>query len=562
MDKASRRKIKKLNKFEEVGAAFSFLTRVPFLRKPIRNLKVQYNTICPYDEKTTEQKVLLSLGVAVFVSLFGGLLMFAISVAINGMSFITTATSIFTVVLLYQWIIAAYKNRTKYAVESGLSDYFLNVLHLYQSSKNITWSLTQGAEGQSYEIKKTAEYIEQIITANNADKLINDYIIDPNHNIYLKIFIEQCSAVYENGDTMSNDASVFCTNIETLRIDMMKQAIADKEKNARLTGLSLAIWLPTLGMGFVRTWGLSLSKEMNGFYVEFGLIVEIITIVAAWFINTLLNRVKNPVSPTVHIASFYYKIQESIGIFENVKDSKLIKKLHNLNNNTPAKVFYTKIFVDSVGIFIGTFIAFLISDVVAGVPIPPIQFLFCFLFSGLSLVTVAKVLFSYKVYRDNKQREVNSFQLIMLSEQNMKGAYLGDLLVKLEAVAYYYKKAINACANQLNYDREKALLELKAIAHKEKDVDFESLVDMFMAIDSIGIKKAFSELRTNRNLRTEERTLLSSIKAHNQRNLLEVACYIPSILVIGAYIIVPFLILSLTGSGNVFDSLDQMQGML
>lgn len=537
---------------------FASLTELPLFRGALSTLKQTYQNICPYEDREAEQMALESLmagGIvccATFLLFLLGNLMFFGATAYTFVCPFFAAYAVFTEALIMK------QERLSSRLQMELSSYFLNVSHYYQSEKSILLALERGADSLSAEIGIIARFIPDMLTAEDAESRIYTYMTDADKNLYLKLFLQQCYECFEHGGAFSGDIPTFCETLETFRVDMLRGRMKRQKYHARLNGLPLIIWIPALFMGVFRKFGLSLTPEMAEFYARFGLLTECMALGSAAFLYRMLNRMKCRSLKTVIVRRWYYGLQEKLRWFESAGEGWFAKRLREVACNAPPSVCYTKLVADAViGVLVG-FLLVLVSAIQSRVAIRPEQLLICLACGTLSFLFPIKVLLLRAQLRKGREAEVDSFELLMLSEMHSRTVTLADLLAKMERLASYYRLAIAECLNLFSYDQTRALEGLKQAAIREGDVALGNIADMLLSVDRLGVEASFRELKVNRQLGMEERHIISDIRADERKNLLEVLAYAPAIISIVVYVVVPFVYYTFKDMDSLMGSIESM----
>lgn len=544
------------------NSLFRILTNIPILKKKLSEMKRIYQSICPYEDEEAEQMALESLisGVTAFLGVtFVALLL---NVMFCGPTVFTFVSPFFAGYYAFTEVLFSRQNKISERLQGELSSFFLNVSHYYQSEHSILNALSKGTSTLSNDIQIIAKFVSDTLTAEDAEDRIYDYVTDADKNLYLKLFLQQCYECFEHGDTQRNEVSVFCETLETFRVDMLRTKIEKQRNNAKLQGLSIVLWLPVLFMGPIRRFGLSLMENMTIFYTKYGLLTECIALATTFLLYRSLNKTKYQHLKTITVHDIYYKIQTATGWFQDSEQNWLTKQLKNIACNVPPSVCNTKMFIDTMlGMAMGLTLEILTAiqnHTVLEVP----NLIFAASFGLLSLIFPIKVLMLKAQFKKDREFEIDSIQLLMLSEMHSKTITLAELLAKMERIASYYRTAIGECLTTMSYDQTKALKTFKETAENEKDFALSNIADMLLSVDKLGIEKSFRELKVNRQLGLEERRMLAEIKAEKRKDLHEITSLIPAIIAIGIYVIVPFVYYTFIDLKTITAAIESMSELL
>jgi len=152
------------------------------------------------------------------------------------------------------------------------------------------------------------------------------------------------------------------------------------------------------------------------------------------------------------------------------------------------------------------------------------------------------ILFRKKILKMNMEDEVIQFQSIILMLMYIDRMTVLNILEFMENFAVIFKRSIQDCINDYANGDVEALEKLKG---KEIFEPFRRLVDNLIICDKIGLEKAFDEIAVDRMNYTEKRKHENEINLTNKLSIAKLISYIPLILVVGFYLILPFIIESL-----------------
>ena len=116
------------------------------------------------------------------------------------------------------------------------------------------------------------------------------------------------------------------------------------------------------------------------------------------------------------------------------------------------------------------------------------------------------------------------------------------ILEWLESFSVIFQRSIMECVDMYSFDSERALFELK---EKEDFLPFIRIAEGLQACDRVGVEAAFTEIAGQRSYFLEKRQQDNEIQISEKGALGKVIAYVPMFLVIGLYLIVPFILESL-----------------
>ncbi len=171
-----------------------------------------------------------------------------------------------------------------------------------------------------------------------------------------------------------------------------------------------------------------------------------------------------------------------------------------------------------------------------------------FLISGLAGILLSYgplLILEIKRYflRGAKEDEVMQFQTMIVMLMYIPRMNVEIILEWLENFSVLFKPSLMECVDMYSFDSERALYELK---EKEDFTPFVRIVESLQACDRVGIEAAFEEIAGQRSYFLEKRKQDNEMQISEKGALGKVIAYMPMILVIGLYLIVPFVLESLT----------------
>lgn len=152
------------------------------------------------------------------------------------------------------------------------------------------------------------------------------------------------------------------------------------------------------------------------------------------------------------------------------------------------------------------------------------------------------ILFRKQLAKMSMDDEVIQFQSIILMLMYMDRMTVLNILEFMEQFAVIFKDSIRTCINDY---ASGDLAALEALKEKERFEPFRRLVDNLIICDKIGLESAFDEIAVDRTNFTEKRKQDNEIHLSDRVIIAKLVTWVPLILTIGLYLIVPFIIASL-----------------
>lgn len=165
------------------------------------------------------------------------------------------------------------------------------------------------------------------------------------------------------------------------------------------------------------------------------------------------------------------------------------------------------------------------------------------------------LLYRKKVRQMGMEDEVIQFHSIILMLMYMDHMTVDIILEWMERFAYLFAESIRECVSDFSSGEEEALTRLK---ENEPFLPFARIVENFIICDIIGIEKAFDEIAVERVNYQEKRKQENEIYINNKAIWGKLIAYIPLLMVVGMYLIVPFIVESLSQLLNFMTQIDSM----
>ena len=159
-----------------------------------------------------------------------------------------------------------------------------------------------------------------------------------------------------------------------------------------------------------------------------------------------------------------------------------------------------------------------------------------------AIVPYGMLRFKIKVASVNKEDEVNQFQTLVLILMNTSGIKVDDILEWMDRFSYSFKSSIEICITELEMGEQKALEKMKM---SETFQPFKRFCDCLLEIDSVGVKKAFDEIATDRAYSLKNREQQNEMITNDRASKAMWISYTPVMTELVLYLIAPMLLYSI-----------------
>lgn len=149
----------------------------------------------------------------------------------------------------------------------------------------------------------------------------------------------------------------------------------------------------------------------------------------------------------------------------------------------------------------------------------------------------------------NMEDEVMQLQSIILMLVYIKRMNVEILLEWMENFSDIFREPLIECVDHFSYDEELALERLK---ERVPFLPFVRIAEDLQACDRLGVEAAFDEIAGQRDFFADKRKQDNEITLSNKGVIAKAAAYVPLVMLLGLYLIVPF----------VLESMSQLMGYM
>lgn len=148
----------------------------------------------------------------------------------------------------------------------------------------------------------------------------------------------------------------------------------------------------------------------------------------------------------------------------------------------------------------------------------------------------------YFIFMSKQGTEVRLFQITVLLMKDMPTLTALAVLEAMESQAFIYKPLLLKVTNEYSHDSERALRFLRASCSQKTEVDaiFSEIVNAICNMSRVG-NEAFANIENDIEFAKRLEALSEDIGESNSAVVLESLSYIPAVIVVGLYFIVPFI---------------------
>ena len=145
-------------------------------------------------------------------------------------------------------------------------------------------------------------------------------------------------------------------------------------------------------------------------------------------------------------------------------------------------------------------------------------------------------------YETELEEEIGQVRLMTISLAGVMGMTVEEILLWVENFTLFLRESVALCIDQLDVDENTALDGLRK---RWKTTSFINVIDDLIASDKIGINEAFKDLLSRRDYYTAKRRQEQELVVRKKEAIISTFLYLPFMVTVGAYMIAPFLAISI-----------------
>lgn len=532
---------------------YKMLSTVGFIERYLFKIRKIFMIMYPADEFSVDVKTIkLSLKAWIISGII-----FAVSISSGKLHIYGYGIILIMLIVINVELINAGFSKMELKLLRQLEHYLGEVRHYFHMNGVLEDAIYDSLEDAEYEIFLHISHIYEILLDSDKDKTNRYKDIAPNK--FFMTFLALCETVMFYGDTIKDGESLFLQNINSLRDEIRTEILKREKINYVFAGLTGMCLIPPFTLKIIEKWGISNIPELKYFYDgKYGLLVSVIIMLSSLGAYGLISRLKESYRYTRKNHDILQQI-DNINIVDKViikymfrhpaKVKKLGDKLRRASEDISVKNFLIR----RVFIGIGTFIILTLTMVYGNslvdndvIPIPRFSAMMLPFPIAVSFFAsvIPDIMLDIRMYllRGSMENEVISFHSIIIMLMHIKRMNVETILEWLENFSEIFKTSLGECVDNYSYCEEDALEHLKEM---EPYPPFVRIIENLLASDNVGIEDAFEEIYSQRQYFMEKRKQDNEINIANSGAIARFISFIPMVVTIGLYLIVPFVIQSL-----------------
>lgn len=479
-----------------------------------------------------------------------------------------------------------YYTRKKYmSLLLQFEQFLVSVRNIYQNTGMVEEALQEAIWETEVEI---SSHMQQLLAALDLED--NEELQKYKEGIsfpYILTFYILCKTCITYGDSYITGKSAFLSNMNHLKEEIHNEVLRRKRLNHVFSGLLFVTVFPIFFIDFIRIWSISNLPELTRYYDGgYGLIIKftlcLVTILVFRFISYLMEPkevVKKPHIYLDKICNMHVVKQFLIEQIHKREDKwqKIFRNLVSISSSyTVMQFLFVKISLAVCSCIITSIVMIFMVIRENSVSIITTSLLYTeqeivvvagdtnylLIFLCIILVTI----FSYyipniqliiKLACGNREEEdeLMRLQAVLIMLTPIRRMTVETLLEWLAYASEIFLPVVTEGIDCFLQDNERAL---DLMHQSSNNNSFRHLIKNLEVSDRIGICQAFEEVPGDYSYNIEKRKQDNEIRTDNQGAIGKFVAFFPMVLLIGGYLIVPFILESIS---QFMTYVSQIQGL-
>ena len=528
-------------KYDYYVSLCNLMEKFVLTKRYVNKVKSMLFALCPIEKRCLQRK---TAQICLLVWGVGFLLFYILFVSSPGIYTFVLACFFITAVAeeLLRLVVKRIERRILRQMEKMLND----VRHFYYDTHSISAALQESAVVAGDEIKIHIELLLEVLSSENIEEAVEEYNRF-NKNQFLKLFLSQCVAIQEYGDTERKGESVFVRNLSSLREDILNHLLQLDRMQLEFGGLTFISLTPILVLPFIRTTAIATLPELVGFYHGTGGTVfpVIYLVITALVYSSILEMQElDAKGKTV------YALLQQIG-----KNKHVAAMLNYWEQRHYGKIVLLKRRLRRAGehiapqyYFLSKILGFCLTVSVGGIvliyakgknELLRLQEASVLLLMGVVAYFIPDIRLRYRatLMQMNMLSEVTQFQSIIMMQMFIPDITVLRILMTMEQFSVIFRQSIRDCINEYSYSVSYALSNMKESENYEP---FRRLCDNLLTVDKIGIVRSFEEIIQDREHFQRQRESDSYRMIRKKSGHAKMIAFIPMVLIMVTYLILPY----------------------
>lgn len=528
-------------KYDYYVSLYHVMAKFVLTKRYVNKVKAMIFALCPIEKQCLQRK---TMQICLSVWCVGFLIFYILFVRNPGIYTFVLACFFVTAVTeeLLRLVVKHIERRILRQMEKMLND----VRHFYYDTHSISVALQESEVVAGDEIKIHIELLLEVLSSENIEEAVEEYNRS-NENRFLKLFLSQCVAIQEYGDTERNGESVFVRNLSSLREDILNYLLQLDRLQLEFGGLTFISLTPILVLPLIRTTAIATLPELFSFYhgTE-GTVWPVIYLVTTALVYSSILEMQELDAKRKTLYALLQRlgmkkyIAAMLNYWERHHYGSIIllrRRLRRAGEQIAPKYF-----------FLSKILGFCLTVSVGGVVLiyakgknEQLMLLetCILLLIGVLAYFIPDIRLRYRatLMRMNMLSEVTQFQSIIMMQMFIPDITVLRILMTMEQFAVIFRQSIRDCINEYSYSVTYALSNMKESENYEP---FRRLCDNLLTVDKIGIERSFEEIIQDREHFQRQREADSYRMIRKKSGQAKLIAFIPMLLIMVTYLILPY----------------------
>lgn len=462
----------------------------------------------------------------------------------------------FTAVLVIEYM--GYRRKAKeYRELQQFAEFLSDLKDQFYFCKSVTESIFRAAEQMPGSLRKRLEEVCFLLEEENMGTVLFEKL-ESGYGKFLKLFLVQCQSAVQYGSGKNGTESVFVRNMTELRRDVQNECYQRMQAMYLFSGMGVVAVLPVVFLPFIRLFGSVTMEELDMFYEgrtsRVIVTVFVLLTVGCYFFLYLIRRTdkrlyQRPVIIKRVLGRAAYRRWSSYFCGSMIEQIGA-RRLSDAGIEGNGMQYWTLCGV--FGFITAIFSALVFS--VAAMWAKAVVFL-CGFTCGFFLTMGFYKYLSY-LRRLGMKGEVLGLQSMVLLLTDVPNITIMGVLEVLGACGELFQKKLLHCADEYAAEDVEAL---ERMMETEEHPVFRELIARMIASERIGIKSAFEEFATDRSFYREQIRLDREQEQKKKAANAQVMVFLPMFFLLFAYLIIPFLGISMKQMGDIFREMEHIR---
>lgn len=452
---------------------------------------------------------------------------------------------VFYAVVIAKETLRFFAGRMEYRLLRQTEKMLNDVRHCFFDTHSVTEALQEVAGISGYEIRLHIENLLEVLCSEDVEAAVEEYN-QSSENRFLKLFLSQCVAIREYGDTEVKDESMFVRNLCDLREDVLNHQLQLERLRVEFAGLSFITLVPLLMLPIMRSAAIGMLPELARFYNgTLGKVLPMVFLAGTIMIYNIIVEMQE-LDARGDNSRWLWQIEKCgmvawlLNRWERRHYGKAIQQKRKLRRGgekiTPRLFFLEKVVYMYVAVVFGILV--LLWAKKGGESIAWYEGIILLL-CGIVSYWIPEIRIRYRksLMQMNMLSEVTQFQSIIMMQMFIPDITVLRILTTLEQFAHIFHASIQDCINEYSYSVQGALQRMKGAESYEP---FRRLCDKLLSVDKIGIVRSFEEIVQDRLYFQKQREADTYRVIKKKSGYARIIAFIPVLLIVITYLVLPY----------------------